>query len=184
MQKICHVERFICTETPVEADGIQTFFLFEMSRTTKRQAKQQLGGNPFSPKYSEPRTKWVVQLFVYGVGLTLVGGSTLVLRSLPCPLPLPPRCPPLRRLLAPNLVRPLGSTAPGIHLPSVSHWHASAVARSGGSSLRRCSHFRTRIHVFSTHAHPTLQTTSAAAAVSDPAARVSPPSAPHARSRF
>jgi hypothetical protein len=73
MQKICHVERFICTETPVEADGIQTFFLFEMSRTTKRQAKQQLGGNPFSPKYSEPRTKWVVQLFVYGVGLTLVG---------------------------------------------------------------------------------------------------------------
>jgi hypothetical protein len=54
MQKICHVERFICTETPVEADGIQTFFLFEMSRTTKRQAKQQLGGNPFSPKYSTP----------------------------------------------------------------------------------------------------------------------------------
>jgi hypothetical protein len=88
MQKICHVERFICTETPVEADGIQTFFLFEMSRTTKRQAKQQLGGNPFSPKYSEPRTKWVVQLFVYGVGLTLVGGSTLVgLRAAKPPLP-------------------------------------------------------------------------------------------------
>ena len=107
-----------------------------------------------------------------------------MLRSLPCPLPLPPRCPPLRRLLAPNLVRPLGSTAPGIHLPSVSHWHASAVARSGGSSLRRCSHFRTRIHVFSTHAHPTLQASPTAAALSDPAASVSPPSAPHARSRF
>ncbi len=52
MQKICHGERFICTETPVEADGIPSFFLFEASRTKQQQAKQQLGGNPFSPKYS------------------------------------------------------------------------------------------------------------------------------------
>ena len=159
--------------------------------TQMKEAEQQnirfYWGQPLFAKVFRTPTNGRYSILFTVVWVDVSGGRrwwVFVLRSLPCPLPLPPRGPPLRRLLAPNLVRPLGSTAPGIHLPSVSHWHASAVARSGGSSLRRCSHFRTRIHVFSTHAHPTLQASPTAAALSDPAASVSPPSAPHARSRF
>ena len=52
MQKICHGERFICTETPEEADGIpKTLFLFEMSRTT---SKKTTWGQPLFAKYSTP----------------------------------------------------------------------------------------------------------------------------------
>ena len=55
MQKICHVERFICTETPVEADGIpKTFFLSRRREQQNNKQNNNVGGNPFSPKYSTP----------------------------------------------------------------------------------------------------------------------------------
>ena len=64
MQKICHGERFICTETPEEADGIpKTLFLFEMSRTT---SKTTTWGQPLFAKVFDPDQCPEVQLFVYG----------------------------------------------------------------------------------------------------------------------
>jgi hypothetical protein len=64
MQKICHVERFICTETPVEADGIQTFFFSRCREQQNDKQNNNLGATPSRQSIPNPEPNgWYSFLF-------------------------------------------------------------------------------------------------------------------------
>ena len=121
----------------------------------------------------------------------VVGFGVCALRAAFPPIPYAPVLPSLLRaggLLAANIRSPAfhPTTPLGIHLPSVRALaRVCRCAEWGQPPEPLLPNFRTRVHVFSTHAHPTLQRRTTTAAASDAAAATaSPQSASHARSRF